>query len=397
MDQRQQDRHGVVVIGSDFRALGIVHSLGRHGIPVIIIDRVYRAAWFSRYVVKRYKWQGFMDDKLFLNFLLQLGKKQHLEQWILIPTTDDAVELIARHTLDLSKIYRLVTQPWEIVRWANDKRLTYSMAQKLDVPYPKTWYPANEDDLLTMDITFPSIVKPALSVRFHRATLLKALPVNNKAELLTQYRLAARTINPAEIMIQELIPGDGRAQYSVGAFSKEGKILLGMSARRTRQYPIDYGLNSSFVEAIKVPVLFELAERLLCHMRVSGMIEIEFKYDHRDGQYKLLDINVRPWGWHKLCMACGLDFPYIQYCDMLGQTPAHIAPLYDYHWVRLLTDIPAGLQEIQAGLTTPGHYLRSFSGNTVFSVFDWYDPLPVFGDLAAIAISKLMRRTYRKR
>jgi hypothetical protein len=96
-------------------------------------------------------------------------------------------------------------------------------------------------------------------------------------------------------------------------------------------------------------------------------------------------------------MACGLDFPYIQYCDMQGQAPVHVAPHYDHHWVRLLTDIPAGLQEIQAGLTTPKLYFRSLSGNTVFSVFDWHDPLPIFGDLVAIAISKWMRRIYRKR
>jgi predicted ATP-grasp superfamily ATP-dependent carboligase len=95
-------------------------------------------------------------------------------------------------------------------------------------------------------------------------------------------------------------------------------------------------------------------------------------------------------------MACGLNFPYIQYCDALGQAPVHIAPRYDYHWVRLITDIPAGLQEIQAGLTTPGLYFHSFSGNTVFSVLDWHDPLPALGDFTAIAISKVRRRIYKK-
>src|SRR5438477_5440391 len=120
-----------------------------------------------------------------------------------------------------------------------------------------------------------------------------------------------------------------------------------MTAQRVRQYPIDYGLGSSFVEAKSVPVLFELAEKLLLHMRVSGIVEVEFKYDERDQQYKLLDINVRPWGWHTLCIACGLDFPYMQYCATVGQEQqlAHITPQYTYHWVRLLTDIPAGLQE----------------------------------------------------
>ena len=136
----------------------------------------------------------------------------------------------------------------------------------------------------------------------------------------------------------------------------------------------------------------ELAEKLLLHMRVSGMVEVEFKYDQRDQQYKLLDINVRPWGWHTLCIACGLDFPYMQYCAVTGQeaVPLPTSPRYGQHWVRLVTDLLAGWQEIQAGITTPYAYLKSLRGKTAFSVFDWRDPLPALGDLL-IASSRSIR------
>jgi predicted ATP-grasp superfamily ATP-dependent carboligase len=76
------------------------------------------------------------------------------------------------------------------------------------------------------------------------------------------------------------------------------------------------------------------------------MVEVEFKHDRRDDEYKLLDINIRPWGWHTLCIACGLDFPYIQYRDVLGESVSCSTPRYGYHWVRMLTDIPTGIQEI---------------------------------------------------
>jgi predicted ATP-grasp superfamily ATP-dependent carboligase len=185
-------------------------------------------------------------------------------------------------------------------------------------------------------------------------------------------------------MIQEIIPGDGRCQYSMVAFCEEGDAIITMTARRRRQYPIDYGLSSSFVEAIEVPDIVEPARKLLRYMSVSGMVEVEFKYDQRDNQYKLLDINTRPWGWHTLCMACGLDFPYIQYKHVLGESATTITPHYGYQWMRLLTDIAAGLQEVQAGISTPLTYLRSLLGKTVFSVFDWRDPLPAIGDLVIV-------------
>jgi len=196
-------------------------------------------------------------------------------------------------------------------------------------------------------------------------------------------------------MIQEAIPGDGRTQYSLAAYCKEGYALLTMTARRTRQYPIDFGLSSCFVEAIEVPDIQEPAEKLLAAMHITGMVEVEFKYDRRDGQYKLLDVNLRPWGWHTLCIACGLDFPFIQYNDVLGYPPAPITPRYGYRWVRLLTDIPAGIQEIHAGITTVRAYLRSLAGNIVFSVFDWRDPLPTFGDFFT-ALSRSIRGFHRK-
>ncbi|MGH2496075.1 MAG: ATP-grasp domain-containing protein [Ktedonobacteraceae bacterium] len=391
----QQQRPGVVVLGSDFKALGVVRSLGRRGIPSVVIDNLPRSAWFSRYVAKRLRWHGPMEGTAFLNFLLRTGKELHLERWMLFPLQDDAVELVARNSGELAKIYQLVTQDWSVIRWAHDKRLTYGMAKELGVPYPETWYPGSEDDLSKMQMTFPVIIKPAISIHFQHATRLKAITVNNQEELLAQYRLAAGIINPDEIMVQEIIPGYGQSQYSVATYCKEGQVVFSMTARRTRQYPIDYGLGSSFVEAIEVPELLEPAQRLLRHMGVTGMVEVEFKLDQRDQRYKLLDINVRPWGWHTLCIACGLDFPYIQYRDVLGQAPVHATPHYSYHWARLLTDIPAGIQEIRAGITKPVSYLRSYTGKTTFSVFDWRDPVPAAGDLVS-AISRSVKKTHKQ-
>jgi predicted ATP-grasp superfamily ATP-dependent carboligase len=338
-----------------------------------------------------------MDDEELVSFLLNIGKNHHLEQWVLFPMQDEVVQLVACNTQQLAQIYTLVTQEWDIARWANDKRRTYQMAEETGVPYPRTYYPANEEELATIETPFPSIIKPAISVRLQYSTHLKALPAQSPQELLLQYRRARGYIDAEEVMVQEIIPGDGKTQYSIAAYCEDGRILTSMTARRTRQYPIDYGLGSSFVEATPVPALLEPAEKLLSYMRVSGMIEVEFKFDERDQQYKLLDINLRPWGWHTLCIACGLDFPYIQYCDVLGQEQKSIAvaPRYDYHWVRMLTDLPAGLQEIRAGITTPRRYLRSLAGKTVFSVLDWRDPLPAAGDLL-VALSRAVKSFAKK-
>lgn len=381
---------GVILLGSDFKALGVARSLGRRGIPIVVIDDVPRAAWFSRYVIRRLRWHGSMYERPFVDFLLDSAVRYHLEQWILFPLQDDAVELLAQYSSTLASSYRLATQELKVTQWALDKRLTDNMAHQIGIPYPETWYPACENDIRTMDIRLPAIIKPARSIRLQHALRLKALPADTREALLSQYRRASQLINPDEIMVQEVIPGDGHAQFSVAAYSHKGQVLAAMTARRTRQYPIDYGLGSSFVEAFEVPELFQPTEQLLRFLGVSGMVEIEFKWDARDGQYKLLDINVRPWGWHTLCIACGLDFPYIHYCDMLGQLPPITIPDYHHRWIRVMTDVLAGWHEARAGITSPWRYLRSLVGPTVFSVFDLRDPLPAAGDIA-VAFSRLVQ------
>src|SRR5690348_6220157 len=93
----QQNMPCIVVLGSDFKALGVIRSLGRRGIPSVVIDSTPRSAWFSRYVVQRIKCHGTMGNDTFLQFLLNIAKTRHLERSVLFPMQDEAVELIARN------------------------------------------------------------------------------------------------------------------------------------------------------------------------------------------------------------------------------------------------------------------------------------------------------------
>lgn len=45
-------RPGAVVLGGDFHGLAIVRSLGRHGVPVVIVDDEYSIGRFSKYTTQ---------------------------------------------------------------------------------------------------------------------------------------------------------------------------------------------------------------------------------------------------------------------------------------------------------------------------------------------------------
>ncbi len=385
---------GVLLLGSDFKALGVARSLGRRGIPIAMVDNLPRSGWFSRYVAKRFRWTGPMYGTAFLDFLLDLGRRESLEGWILFPAQDENLELVARNCDSLSGVYRLVTQPWDVLKWAHDKKLMHAIADGAGVDHPRTWYPASEDALVqATDLRFPAIVKPAMSIDMQYTIGCKALPAADMEGLVRAYRRASAIVPPEQIMVQEVVAG---SQCSVAAFCEQGFVLSAMTARRTRQFPIDYGLSSSFVEAVEMPHLLDPARRLLERLGITGMVEVEFIQDERDGVPKLLDVNPRPFGWHTLCIACGLDLPWMQYGYALGRRPAHVMPCYGACWIRVLTDVPAGVQRIRAGLMSPLDYIRSVRGDMVFSVLDLRDPLPAAGDLV-VAIARLVRAVASRR
>jgi D-aspartate ligase len=379
---------GVLLLGSDFKALGVARSLGRRGVPVAVVDNLPRSGWFSRHVSKRFRWRGPMYGGAFLTFLLDLAERDAMEGWVLFPAQDENLELVARNAEPLSRAYRLVTQPWDVLKWAHDKRLMNVIADGAEVHRPRTWYPASEDDLRqATGIRFPAIVKPATSIDMQYALGRKALQAADLEGLAQAFRRASAVAPPDHLMVQEVVTG---SQCSVAAFCEHGSVISAMTARRLRQYPIDYGLSSSFVEAVEVPGLLEPAHRLLRRLGITGMVEVEFVVDRRDGLPKLLDVNPRPFGWHTLCIECGLDLPWMQYEYALGRRPRRAEPAYGARWVRMLTDVPAAMQSLRAGVISPLGYVSSLRGKKVFSVLDLHDPLPFVGDLA-VAASRALR------
>jgi D-aspartate ligase len=216
--------------------------------------------------------------------------------------------------------------------------------------------------------------------------------VRNRQELLARYREARELIPPDLILVQELIPGGGESQFSYAALCCDGEPIASLTARRTRQYPIDFGYSSSFVETVDVPEIVGPSRRLLAAIQYTGLVEVEYKLDARDGRYKLLDINPRLWTWSALGGRAGIDFPYLLWQMMVGRPVPEQTGRTDVRWVRMSTDVPAAIHEIIRGRLDVGAYLQSLCGPIEFALMAADDPIPGLLDLPLFAYKHLYNR-----
>ena len=367
---------GAVVMGGDYRGLGVVRSLGRRSIPVWVLhEDGHLLATTSRYAQRSLPWVPGNDAER-VGFLLDLAEKNGLEGWVLIPTGDEGAALVARHHSELAKRFRLTTPPWHILRWTYDKRLAYQLADKLQVSHPWTLYPSNRRELAEADCPFPVILKPAFRNKFNRLTAAKAWRADDRQSLLARYDKACAFVDPEVLMVQEVIPGWGEAQFSYAAICQDGRSLASLVAQRLRQFPMDFGRASTCVQTVDEPAVIEPSVRMLEAMNFTGIVEIEFKHDTRDGQHKLLDINPRVWGWHSLGARAGVDFSYLLWLQACGAAVSESRPQIGVRWVRASTDLRTVALEILRGRLSLGEYARSLHGPRESAIFSSDDPLP---------------------
>jgi D-aspartate ligase len=385
-------RTGALVIGANYRALGVVRSLGRRGIPVrLLLHDEARIATLSRYAQRPP-----IAAPAEAEALLGLATSEGLAGWTLIPTDDESAFELSRERDCLSERYVVAAPAWSAMRWAHDKRMTYRLGLDHGVGQPATWFGQSFDDLARAPWQAPAILKPAIKRGRSRFIVEKAWPVADRETMRRRYDEARVAVPADEIMLQELIPGDGETQLAFAALAQGGRVLASVTARRVRQHPMDFGRESTYVETIEAPDVAELGTRVIAAMAFDGVVEVEFKRDARDGSLKLLDINPRVWGWHTLGARAGVDFSHLQWLMLQGEELPRLHGRAGVRWMRIATDVLVVPGELAARRLTPREYLASFRQPLEHATMCRDDPLAGIADLPLHALIQLQGRLHRR-
>jgi len=378
---------GALVVGGAHVSIAVARSLGRQGVPVWLLAN-HPIPTYSRYVERSFDWPG-ADHPAGVSSIIDVATKYDLKDWVLIATGDQDMQMIAKNHALLSAHFRVATPDWNTIQWIYDKRLTYQRAAELGMDFPQSFQPQGLDEVMRLDCRFPVILKPAFRKSADEFTQAKAWKADDRDTLVALYKRAAALVGASAVIVQEWVPGTGTSQFSYATLCDRGQPVASLVARRTRQLPIDFGRSSTFVESVERPEVEELAGRFLKSLNYTGVAEIEFKHDARDGQYKLLDVNGRFWTWHGLGALAGVDFPYLAWRQATGQsvTPCRGRP--GVAWMHASHDIVAAYREIRRGTLTVGGYLKSLYQPMTFAAFALDDPMPGLVELPVAAWNRI--------
>jgi predicted ATP-grasp superfamily ATP-dependent carboligase len=376
-------KHNVIVLGSHTTALYIVRSLGRCGAKIVVIDAHYHGeARFSKYCSKFEKIERFDTDRV----IAAINRvSETFGPCAIFPSNDEAAKALSQGLESIADDHVAVIAPWPITLSAYDKRSTYEFAKACDVPMPRTYHldSNHEIDDVSRQCEYPVLIKPTTTAEFRATFGSKAIGAETAEELKSRFARVIEKIEPSELLIQEFVPGTNRHFWHYGTVFKGKEALVEYVISRRRQYPIDFG-TASHAEIVDNAEVQELGARILAEMEFVGPAEVQFKYDKRNGTYKLLDVNPRFWKSCAIAELLGINMPLLAYELFANKAVQQAQVSHDGKlvWFDLLPDIVVSAADIMAKRTTFREWRDSYTGRRIEATFardDWLPGLVLLG------------------
>ena len=186
--------------------------------------------------------------------------------------------------------------------------------------------------------------------------------VANEKDLLKIYDTNTG-INQTQLLLQEYIPGgDDTIWMFNGYFNERSECLFGATGRKLRQFPAHRGSTSLGI-CLKNDVVATQIIQLMQALSYRGPLDVGCRFDARDGQYKLLDVNPRIGATFRLFVSDNdMDVIRALYLDLTGQTVTSGKLLEGRKWIVESNDLISSWTYIRERKLTLGGWLKSLRG-----------------------------------
>lgn len=375
----QNNQTPVLILNCKIGGLAILRSLGSLGVPIYgVDDEPGSPVMKSRYLKQKFikKFDENKPEK-YLEYVLSIGE-QIGKKTILIPTSDELAVFVTEHAKQLSRTFLFAELDFGLSKRLISKEEMFSVAQEYIIPTPFTLFPKNIEDVREVagSIRFPVMLKGIHGNRLLARTGHKMALVDNREELLEKYTLLEDPDSP-NLMLQEHIPGgDDQVFIFNGYFNENSDCLSAFTGHKIRQAPIHFGC-ASLGECRWHDDVANITTKFMKNIGYRGILDIGYRLDPRDGEYKVLDINPRVGGAFRLFVSKnGMDVVRSLYLDLTGQQQLPTIPKEGRRWMIEDYDLVSTYCYFKEGSLKFGEWIRSFKGLEEGAWFSWKDPFP---------------------
>lgn len=312
------NKNAVIVLGGNINALGVVRSFEETDIPV------YSFGERKNFVMRSRFCKGVVcphpNNEEFIDFLIQYRENFEVNP-ILFACADRFLMPIVKNKERLKNLYFIPVCDWDILSNLIVKEFLYPFAAEKGIPCPKTLQSQAKEmnKRTTSGFVFPIIIKPSITLSFAKKMGEKAYILNTQGEYEEFLEKLKKCEVDEMLIIQEYIPGDVDALYTITSFADRNHIIKGYSiGHKIRQSPpLTGGILSGHVKHVEE--ILRLSEIFIRESEFYGISNIEFKKDSRDGSYKLMEINPRTGLWNLSVLESGINLPMEAYKEVLGR------------------------------------------------------------------------------
>jgi len=209
--------------------------------------------------------------------------------------SERSTALICKHKSQFPLEVSIPFGSFEDFNRLNDKYSILQIAQNLHIPTPKHIKIETIEDLDKAEyIGFPIVLKCRLASGVKEALrICDSLDELRKAyEELTSSKAQYSFFPNDELVAEEFIEG----KIYDGCFSvKEGTILASITQKRDWTIPPSGGFGARNTTH-NIPELIRYGKLLFGKVKWTGPAQLEFIYDEKQNEFKLIEINPRFWG-----------------------------------------------------------------------------------------------------
>ncbi|MFD7338817.1 ATP-grasp domain-containing protein [Streptomyces violascens] len=336
--------------------VGAIRSLGRLGVPMYAIteDRWTPAA-HSRYLERAFAWPttGAEEPAALVDGLLGIGRRIGRPA-VLIPTDEEAAVLIAEHQKELAELFLFPPVAPELPRRLASKQGLHELCVEHGVPSPAAAFPETYADVedFARHARFPVVAKNREAfVRRRSPAVPGTTRIEDRAHLLA---LARGWGEQPGVILQEYLPREQAEDWIVHAYFDENSTPLALfTGVKVRSWPPHAGMTAN-AYVVDNPELAALAEQFVKRIGFTGIVDLDLRFDRRDGRYKLLDFNPRMGAQFRLFEnEAGVDVVRAQHLHLTGRRVPEGEQRAGHRYVVENIDLPALLAYRRSGYTTP--------------------------------------------